>query len=228
MRRPALPPPCSVPQRLALSVLAGVLGACAPLPPADGPLRPWQVAELDRQAERLERSPRTIRDPALVAWIVERLRLIDPEHGPTLRVFVLDDPATQADLVGGKLLRVRAGLLRELRDEPELLFVLAHEVAHRRLGHVAARESPNWDAIGAEIEADRVARQSLRSMGLAPDTGQALLQRLAAGLKRTEDLATIRRRIDALASPQPATPSDVDEPYRTDPARFAQLMSRYR
>lgn len=223
--------PCSRPLRFAAHaigtvLLASAIPACAPLPPADGPLRPWQVSDVQRYAARLEASPSNVDDPELVAWIRSLLYRIDREHGTQLQVFVIDQAAPQADLVGGRLLRLRTGLLRELDSEQELLFVLAHELAHRRLGHVAERATPDWDPVAAEIAADLDARRCLRSLGLDGDVGRNLLERLATRLQRADDLATIRRRIDALAVP--SDEPDAVEPYRLDPLRFTRLLARYR
>lgn len=227
MSRPGSPLHRSASRGVRVALLACAVVACAPLPPADGPLRPWQVAEVDRYAERLGRSPQIVEDAELTAWVGERLRLIDPDHGNRIQVFVIDQPATQADLVGGRVLRLRTGLLRELHSEPELLFVLAHEISHRRLGHLAAREMSGWDPVAAEIEADLDARRTLQSLGIEGGIGRELLARLAAKLERADDLATIRRRIDALGAP--ATVSDAAvEPYRPDEVRFARLLARYR
>jgi hypothetical protein len=227
MRRPAQHRTRFVTCAIVAAVVSCAVAGCAGLPPADGPLRPWQVAEVDRYAQRLRGSPQVVDDPALERWIGDLLRRIDPEHGARLEVFVLDRPGAQADLVGGRLLRLRTGLLRELRDVDELYFVLAHELAHRRLGHFASRVGSEWDADAAEIEADREAQRALLRLGFPPDTGLELLRRLAARRDDAAVTASIRQRIEAMERTGAEPAADLAASVE-DADRFERLLAPFR
>ena len=79
------------------------------------------------------------------------------------------------------MLIVTSGLL-QLIDQSgpsaaaRLRFALAHELAHRQLGHFDRRDRAGWDADAAEREADAVAIESLRTGGFPTDSGIELLQ----------------------------------------------------
>lgn len=202
-----------------------MLAACAPLPPADGALGRWESAELAQREARLRDSPQRIRDPALEAWLADLLRRIDPVHGPAVRLYLLDLSTPQADLIGERLLRLRLGLLLALRNEAELVFVLAHELAHRELGHVAARRRPGWDAESAECEADRATVTALYRLGYPPDTGVSFLSRMRALATQADDILALDARIATLSNtPLPsenATPQVAND-------RFERLLAPYR
>lgn len=225
MRRPPADT-CPNVRRLVLAALTSAVVACAPLPPSGDGLRRWEVAEVEHRAERLRRSAHRIDDPALHAWLTGLLERIDPAGASRLEVFVLDGPQRQVDLVGGRLLRVRTGLLRMLASEDELVFVLAHELAHRSLGHVAAQQQSGWDPDGAEIDADREAGVALVRLGYARDAGRILLARLLTGVEAPRDRTRIEARIAAMElapEPQPAAARNtVGDP------RFEALLAPYR
>lgn len=161
--------------------LALLLSACAATPHREAPL-------LD--------------DPALIVWLQGRADALagaDP-----VRVRVVDGPSVQAELEPDGHLRVWRGLLLRARDESEVTFVLAHEIAHRSLGHFAQRQAGDrWDPLQAEREADRTALDALRQMGLRAEAATALLSLVAAeaalspGVDRTA-LAFVDERLDAL------------------------------
>jgi hypothetical protein len=211
--------------RLGLAGAVGWLAGCGSLPPAEGALRPWEVAELEHQIRRLEASSRRVDDPALMRRIEQWLGRIDPIAAAPIRVFLLDGPRPQADLVGGRLLRIRTGLLRQLRHEDELVFVLAHELAHRRLDHVRARRDPGWDQGLAEIEADRIAHADLIRLERDPGAGFALIARLRPHATTAAEREQARARMDALA----ALGAPAGRPSRRDSdAAFEALLAPYR
>lgn len=168
-------------------------------------------------------SPGYLHDPALTGWLRRTALRIWP-RGPALRVHVLDASAPQADLLGPTLVRVNLGLLRELHSGAEAAFVLAHETAHRELGHLDARLEPGWDGEAAELAADAWARQRLIDLGYGAATGSVLLGRLARDPRWHEARPVLQRRAEALAALdagglQPAP----------DPADgFTELMARHR
>lgn len=227
MSRPAPSPPRIAGSITLAILLCATLPGCATQPAGEDGLWRWEADQLAREEARLERSPHTIDDPELGLWIDELLLRIDPGHAPRIRVFIVDRDDRQADLVGGRLLRLGSGLLRELRDEDELLFVLAHEIAHRRLGHFAARKRSDWDPLAAEIAADAEARLTLQRLGRPDGAGRTLLTRLVTRLERADDIATIRRRIEALPETTTTAAPAAGVAARDD-ARFARLLARYR
>ena len=98
-----------------------------------------------------------------------------------IRIYVVDRPEAQARLWPNDMLIVTSGLL-QLIDQSgpsaaaRLRFALAHELAHRQLGHFDRRDRAGWDADAAEREADAVAIESLRTGGFPTDSGIELLQ----------------------------------------------------
>jgi hypothetical protein len=124
-------------------------------------------------------------DPEIVAWLQARADALS--GGQPVRVEVLDGPRVQAELGADGTLRIWRGLLLRTRDEAEITFVIAHELAHRALGHFERRDAgAGWDPLEAEREADRAALESLRQMGLRADASTSLLS-LALGEAQRDD-----------------------------------------
>jgi len=102
---------------------------------AEPPRQPSQTNNVDpAQAERLKRI------------MVPLIRAMD--HARPLnqvKVGIIDDPQINAASAGGGEFYVTSGLLRKANDE-QLMAVLAHEIAHDDLGHVAKAQ-----ALGAGI-----------------------------------------------------------------------------
>lgn len=212
-----------------LPLLAGLgLAGCAGLPPAEGPLRPWQVVQLREHATQLRDSDQLVSDAALSAYLREWMVRIDPIAAAQIELFVLDLPDTQADVVAGRLLRMRLGLLRQLHSESELAFVLAHELAHVALGHTAQQLDGSLDAGSAEVSADAAAQETLQRLGLSPHAGVELLRRLQAVNQVShvpEEREQLRTRLEALA---PAVPQVCLRPMGGDAARFDAMLAPYR
>ncbi len=100
------------------------------------------------------------RDSAEPAGATARTTTVDPAQGERLKrimvpliqvmnhprplnqvkVGVIDDPQINAASAGGGEFYVTAGLLRQANDE-QLMAVLAHEIAHDDLGHVAKAQA---------------------------------------------------------------------------------------
>lgn len=180
----------------ALLLLAG-LAACAG--PGAGLTR-FEREQLERRERGLAMSTQRVHDPAVLGRLVHWVGRIEP--GATLRLYVIEHPAPQAELIGNEVLLVRTGLLAAVRSDDELAFVLAHELAHRALGHVAARRTPGWDARGAERAADRWAAARLQALGLDPAAGRTVLARLLPGLPPPAQ-PPVRDRLDALEDGTP-------------------------
>jgi predicted Zn-dependent protease len=114
-----------------VSLLSGcaVETAAPPSPRSEGPSNPSQATLDPAQAERLKR----IMVPLIRA--MNHSRLLNQ-----VKVGVLDDPQINAASGGGGEFYVTMGLLRKANDE-QLMGVLAHEVAHDDLGHVARAQA---------------------------------------------------------------------------------------
>lgn len=197
-----------------------MLSGCASAPPGKDGLTRLEQAELLRRERQLQASPGTVRDARLDAYLRRLLARLGPE-AQSLRIHVVDRPGPQADLLGGQVLVLRTGLLAQVRDEDELAFVLAHELAHRRLAHVAARRRTEWDAPAAELAADRLAAQTLQGLGYRASAGSGLLRRLLLSTHDQQASALIRSRLAALPPAAAGTASFDPEfeaamaPYRT-------------
>ncbi|HXG01977.1 MAG TPA: M48 family metallopeptidase [Candidatus Binatia bacterium] len=120
---------------LGLVVLLGACAAPSSAPPAGSPRteapRPGRTtAQVDpAQAERLRR------------LMVPLIRAMDnPPPLDKVKVGVVADPRVNAGNAGGGQFFVTTGLLEKANDD-QLQAVLAHEVAHEDLGHVAKAQA---------------------------------------------------------------------------------------
>lgn len=109
-----------------------------------------------------------------VNFIVERLSAGAPVRlAPSAQVILLDTPTLGAYSGAGHYIILTRGLALSLASEGELAFVLAHEMAHRILGHFGEGnelgDSTISDAaLEREIAADSYALELLNRAGFAP------------------------------------------------------------
>jgi predicted Zn-dependent protease len=104
-------------------------------PPSRGSARPASTATVDpSQGERLKR---------IMVPLIQAMN--HPRPLNQVKVGILNDPQINAASAGGGEFYVTAGLLQKANDD-QLMAVLAHEVAHDDLGHVAKAQ-----ALGAGI-----------------------------------------------------------------------------
>ncbi|MDX1576024.1 MAG: M48 family metalloprotease [Kiloniellales bacterium] len=83
----------------------------------------------------------------------------------------------------GRRIRLTTGMLRFLRHDDELAFVLAHELSHILLGHAGAFDGPSLRE--AEIEADRLGIQIVSRAGFDTEIAAKLPERLAQSYPTT-------------------------------------------
>ena len=178
---------------LLLPLFAGLAGCAA----AGGGLTAFEREQLERRERGLAMATQRVHDAATLARIDALLARIDPTAQP--RLYVLEHPAPQAELIGGEVLLVRTGLLEAVRSDDELAFVLAHELAHRALGHVEARRTPGWEALQAEIAADEWACGALERAGWRAQAGAELLERLGAAIEDEAARGMVERRRETLS-----------------------------
>lgn len=205
---------------------AAMLAGCAPAPAYPGRLDAWERASLTRTEKRLESSAQRIRDPILQAYVDSVAGSLEPDRPSTdrLRIYLMDRPGRQADLLGGQVLRFNLGLLLALQSEAELAFVLAHELAHRDLQHDEARRRTGWDALAAEVQADLAATSILAGLGYGSSTGKRLLVRLLQQSTDTGAREQLSRRVAAITT----SSRTGDITHDDGKARFERIVAPYR
>ena len=175
-------------------VAAAVLGGCA-LETATAPT--GRTAETTRPAPTATppaTSQKTV-DPAQVERLkkamVPLLQAMDKPKAPSqVKVGIIDDPTINAANAGNGAFYVTTGLLQKASDD-QLLAVMAHEVAHEDLGHVAKAQALGTGlGIGAVI-LDQIIPGAGR---VAPIAG-ALIQRKYS---RNEEYEADRHGVELL------------------------------
>jgi metalloprotease len=170
---------------LAFLLVAGCagLGGAPPsepkAPPSTGKTQPAPHALDAQQAERIKR----IMGP-LVATMDH------PRPLSQIRVGIMDDPHVNAASGGGGEFYVTTGLLQKANDE-QLRGVLAHELAHDDLGHVAKAQ-----ALGAGLGIGMIILDQIfpGSGRITPIAGALV----TSGYSRSEEYAADRHGVDIL------------------------------
>lgn len=170
-----------------LLTLFFLLSACAPTRPPvleeyrDGVLFTKNLIDrcgkLD-QPEQLE----------YLLYLQSRLAATISKHrkdAPPVRFIMIGCDEPMAYAPGGGIVLFSKGLVRALGTESELAFVLAHELAHDHLGHLAKMNDP--DSMGEdrpaleralELDADRYATGIVALSGYDPRSAFIAIQRL--------------------------------------------------
>jgi metalloprotease len=160
---------------LAASFTLGCAGPVAAPPSGPTTQRPTPTASSGRpvdasQAERLRR----VMTPLIRA-------MNNPRQLSNVKVGIMDDPHINAANAGGGEFYVTRGLLEKANDQ-QLLGVLAHEVAHEDLNHVAKAQT-----LGAGLNIGMVILDQIipGSGALTPIAGQLI----SRGYSRREEYA---------------------------------------
>lgn len=168
--------------RIAFLAAMALLAGCSSLQVAEQPSVP-PAKDIRRvapqQAERL------------YAVMTPLVRAMDQPLGPRdVRVGIIDDPSINAANTGGGNFYVTAGLL-EKANERQLRGILAHEVAHEDLGHVAEMQ-----ALGAGLNLGVYLLEELipGSSAITPVAGELI----ARGYSRGEELDADRHAVEIL------------------------------
>jgi len=151
----------------------------SPRPQAERPTGPAGRPVDAAQAQRLQR------------LMVPLLKAMDnPPPLEKVRVALIDDPSINAANAGGGQFYVTTGLLQKANDD-QLLAVLAHEVAHDDLGHVAKAQ-----VLGAGLNIGiAILDQILPGSGaVTPIAGELI----ARGYSRREEYAADRHGVELL------------------------------
>ena len=182
--------------RLLMSVLWGLgsallVSGCAietssapsPRTPTSGPAASGRTAgttTIDAtQVERIKRA------------MIPLLGVMNHPRSPSqVKVAVLDDPQINAASAGGGQFYVTVGLLQKANDQ-QLLAVLAHEVAHDDLGHVAKAQ-----ALGAGVSIGAIILDQIfpGTGQLAPVAGTLITR----SYSRKEEYAADKHGVDLL------------------------------
>lgn len=87
-------------------------------------------ALMDREEQRLRRSPFALRDPALTRYLQDLVCRLGGEHCADVRVHVVSNPLFNATMAPNGMMQVWSGLLLRMDNEAQLAAVLGHELAH--------------------------------------------------------------------------------------------------
>jgi len=127
---------------LAAATLVAAGPRAKPLPPYTQGYQPHSVdergmwMEADEIERRLRDSPLVVRDEALNSYVRGVLcRTVGEDRCKTVRIYVLEVPAFNAQMAPNGAMTVWSGLLLRARSEAELGAVLGHEFAHFELRH---------------------------------------------------------------------------------------------
>src|SRR3970040_68131 len=174
------------PRTIAILIVAGLTTGCA-LESASPPRRALQEARgsstsqrMDaRQVERLQRV------------MVPLLRVTNnPRRFSEIKVGIIDDKSINAANAGGGEFYVTTGLLAKANDE-HLRGVLAHEIAHDDLGHVARAQ-----VLGTGLNLGVILLEQLipGSSAVTPIAGTLI----ARSYSRSEELEADRHGVEIL------------------------------
>ncbi len=168
--------------RVAAFLLPAMIGGCSSLPVAESAAVP--------PAQNIRRvAPQEAQ--RLYAVLTPLLRAMDKPLGPRqVRVGIIEDPSINAANAGGGNFYVTTGLLAKA-DEKQLRGIMAHEVAHEDLGHVAQMQ-----ALGAGLNLGVYLLEELvpGSSAITPVAGELI----ARGYSRNEELDADRHAVEIL------------------------------
>jgi len=171
---------------IAILILTGLTTGCA-LENASPPRRAPQEARRSSTSRPVD------------AQQVARLRRImlpllratnNPRRSSDVRVGIIDDPTINAASAGGGEFQVTTGLLAKANDE-HLRGVLAHEIAHDDLGHVARAQT-----LGTGLNLGVILLEQLipGSSAVTPIAGALI----ARSYSRSEELEADRHGVEIL------------------------------
>lgn len=173
-------------------------------------------ALMDREEQRLRRSPFRVRDEALAAYLTDLACKLGSSHCPDIRVYAIRAPWFNASMAPNGMMQVWTGLLLRVDNEAQLASVIGHEIGHylqrhtiERLRDLRARSAFGTflslfglvGAIGAianmaaalafsrdqERDADRIGIDLMRASGHDPREAAIVWGNLLEELKATPD-----------------------------------------
>jgi predicted Zn-dependent protease len=160
-------------------------------PPVMGGPRAFRGGPYDQQASSRSRIGESGQSERLRSVIMPLIQAMDHPCSPNeVRISLMNQPGINAGNAGGCQFLVTAGLLQQANDD-QLRGVLAHEIAHQDLGHVARAQMLNT---GLGVGAALLERFFPGSSALTPIAGTLI----ARGYSRTEEYAADRHGVDIL------------------------------
>lgn len=110
-------------------------------------------ALMDREEQRLRRSPFIVRDDRLTAYLQGIVCRLGGEHCADVRVHVVRNPYFNASMAPNGMMQVWSGLLLRMENEAQLAAVLGHELGHYLERHSLERlrDSRNRAAVAQLI-----------------------------------------------------------------------------
>jgi predicted Zn-dependent protease len=184
--------PGSTSKRVALLVLAGIFLVFDFFPsPVMGGSRAFRSRPYDEPVPSRSQRAESGQTERLRSVMIPLIRVMDHPCPPDeVRISIVDQPEINAGNSGGCQFLVTAGLLREANDD-QLRGVLAHEIAHQDLGHVARAEALN---AGLGIGVSLLEKFFPGSSALTPIAGTLI----ARGYSRSEEYDADRHGVDIL------------------------------
>ncbi len=88
----------------------------------------WSM--MDREEVRLRKSPFSLRDPKLQAYVQDIACRLAGEHCPDVRVHLVRTPLFNASMAPNGMMQVWSGLMLRVDNEAQLAAVLGHEIGH--------------------------------------------------------------------------------------------------
>jgi len=158
---------------------------------ADPRARAFRGGPYDQQARSRSRIGESGQSERLQSVMMPLIQAMDHPCSPNeVRISLLNQSEINAGNAGGCQFLVTAGLLQQANDD-QLRGVLAHEIAHQDLGHVARAQVLN---AGLGVGAALLERFFPGSSALTPVAGTLI----ARGYGRTEEYAADRHGVDIL------------------------------
>ena len=172
-----------------ISELLLILGLFSP--PAMGGPRSFRGGPYEEPGPYRSRQRESGQAERLHAVMMPLIQAMDHPCSPNeVRISLLNQSEINAGNAGGCQFLVTAGLLQQANDD-QLRGVLAHEIAHQDLGHVARAQMLNT---GLGVGAALLERFFPGSGALTPIAGTLI----ARGYGRTEEYAADRHGVDIL------------------------------
>lgn len=160
-----------LPLAVLLCALMGLCG-CSTTPKIAG-ANAFEAHAVHQLEQRLQSGRQGARDHQAEQQLQRLACRVDADGCPRLRVYVLaadNHPSnlTAQSYVGGMMV-VNTPLLDLFPNEPERLFIIAHEMAHQALGHLPFRDGDKHMRLTLEREADAWAVKQLQGQVVRPE-----------------------------------------------------------
>ncbi|NML45520.1 M48 family metalloprotease [Ramlibacter sp. G-1-2-2] len=103
-------------------------------------------AMMDREEQRIRRSPLTLRDAGLQDYLRGLITRLVPEHAPDIRSYPVRMPLFNAMMAPNGMMIVWSGLLLRVENEAQLAAIVGHELGHYLERHTVEQLRAQRDA----------------------------------------------------------------------------------